>query len=676
MEYIAIYMKEATIWSSILVFLSSFAVTWGGDSATSFEPEKSLIRYRFLKEQKPHDKESLYDELMSLKGWVKGELKHLDVAKEPSSSKSSVPAKTRSTKNLSRKIQIQVPRPKTTPKPSSNSSRKEAFGALEKEARSAYRAKEFSRALSLYTDLIRMNPEPGHYLYRARCFKRLNRFEEAVQDYEKLDILNEPPTVGIELVRAYDQSGKTSNAISLGEQIYSKYPEFERIKLTLGILYKKEKHFQRAQPLLEEYLSINPDEPLALLEFGNLMEKIKKWPEALDIYNRLLEVDPRHKLGIRNRGNVLYRLKQYHDAAKELKASGLLHIPWVKKLYEVSLERANNQAKQPPLPSSTKILSKLKKPEPRPIQTITATMKPHTPKPTPKKEKASPPPRKPEPVVIQKVEIAAPKPAVDVRNAQAISPAKKVVVKDSSGLTDDSPGMKAFQDRKYHEAADLLRMEVRKKPLSLQLSEAYLQALQRVKNHEEIINEYERLQRVLPGYVNFDLEKKFYQISLNKFSTVLDGIPESHPSAFAHFLRSLAFNGLGQGEEARTSLEKASSLDSRFTRLDAGRFLWLVRVKNYQDAYYLGKELITNPSDWMYYEMARITWALGNGVESVLYLTKTVQIDPRNAEAFFLLAKIMHSLQRFEDRDVFIQKAQLLDPDSIEIRLWNQSLNN
>jgi Flp pilus assembly protein TadD len=78
----------------------------------------------------------------------------------------------------------------------------------------------------------------------------------------------------------------------------------------------------------------------------------------------------------------------------------------------------------------------------------------------------------------------------------------------------------------------------------------------------------------------------------------------------------------------------------------------------------------------MYYEMARLTWALGNGVEAVLYLTKTVQVDPNNSEAFFLLAKIMHSLQRFEDRDVFIQKAQVLDPESLDIRLWQQSIEN
>ena len=79
MEYIAHNMKVLTFYFSILVFLLMIPSRSDADSLATFEPEKSLIRYRFLKEQKPHDRESLYDELMSLKNWVTGELKQLKV---------------------------------------------------------------------------------------------------------------------------------------------------------------------------------------------------------------------------------------------------------------------------------------------------------------------------------------------------------------------------------------------------------------------------------------------------------------------------------------------------------------------------------------------------------------------------------------------------------------------
>ncbi len=664
MEYIAIAMRSSTICPSILVFLSATLAVLNADSSRSFEPEKSLIRYRFLKEQKPHDKESLYDELMSLRGWVKGELGGLDVAAEPTSSNAKKPAIKRQIYKTPVQSPVRVSSHTTQKTRKDNPVRSVAYGALEKEARSAYRSKDYQRAVSIYSDLIRMGPEEQFYLYRARSHKNLENFSEAVRDFENLDMMEQPPTVGMELVRAYSKSGQISKAISLGERLHGRYSDFARIRLTLAILYKKEKKFDRALPLFKEYLSLDPDEPLALLELGNLMEKTKKWPEALEIYNKLLKIDRRHKLGIRNRGNVLYRLKRYDDAARDLEASGQLSIPWVKKLYTDSKERAAKQTTPPSLPPPTGILTKIPKVDTAHARKLAEQIKP-VPEPTPVKAKPTPP-RKPPVVITHPIDVRMAKKLPDSLRTSAGRPATAVV----------SAGTQAFKDRKYHEAVDLLRLEVRKNPHALKLSETYLQALQRLKNYNEIINEYERLQKVLPGYVDFGLEKNFFRLSLNKFNTVLDGIPEKHPSPYAQFLRSLAFNGLGREEEARKALENAASLDPRFERPDSGSLLWLIRVKNYQDAYYLGKDLITNPSDWMYYEMARLTWALGNGVEAVLYLTKTVQVDPNNSEAFFLLAKIMHSLQRFEDRDVFIQKAQVLDPESLDIRLWQQSIEN
>ena len=126
------------------------------------------------------------------------------------------------------------------------------------------------------------------------------------------------------------------------------------------------------------------------------MEKVGNWTESLEIYNYLLEVDPGHKLAIRNRGNVLYRLKQYNDAARDLKKSGYLHIPWVQKLYEASLERSAKQARPPALPSPKGVLAKIGKRNTRTLPSKKPIIVSQMPGVSAKVDKPSTPPRKPE----------------------------------------------------------------------------------------------------------------------------------------------------------------------------------------------------------------------------------------------------------------------------------------
>jgi tetratricopeptide (TPR) repeat protein len=631
-------MKSLTIWHPFyaVLYLSLLSVpTWGSQGL--FEPEKSLIRYRFLKEQSPQDKESLYDELMALRAWISSEIKILNMREAPLSSQ--VPLRLPSQKTIKTKAPV-AKRSQLRNSPDKS----EVKGAYK-----AYKSKKFDIAVALYTALIRRHPDvQNFYLYRGRSFKKLEFYDKAIRDFEMMDLQESPATVGMELIRLYDRMKLYSKAIDLGEKLMVWYPDYSRTNLTLGIIYKKRKDFENARKVLKKYLKVKPNDPLALHELGNLHEKMREWSLALVTYNRLLKYHPNHKLGLRDRGNVHYHLKNYADAHSDLEHSDQLHIPWVKKLFRVSLSRARELGQKKP--SVSRKISK-----------------------------------RVSPVVRDK------KPEASVQDAVPVAKVVDLVVKKQSRLTPKiatsrvaqqkplkkwtTPGLKLFQAGNTAKALSKLKEEIRIYPRSLELSEAYFQCLQKLSRYDEIIQEYDRMQSFLPGHIDFSLEQNYYRLALGHWDHVLDALNKNQSSSFAQHLRSMAFQGKGQLEDAEEALFEAKSLDSRFDSRDAGRFLWLMRVKHFEMAYPLGKRLLEKPRDWLYYDMAQVAWSQGNGVEAVLYLTKTVQVQPDNSDAFFLLAQIMHSLKRFEDRDIFIQKAEVLNPGDRAIFRWKSSVN-
>ena len=641
-------MKTLTIWHSFcaVLYLSFLCIpSWASQGL--FEPEKSLIRYRFLKEQSPQDKESLYDELMALRAWISAEIKVLNMREAPLSSQVLAHLPTQKT--------IKIKAPVAQKRLAYQSTERQGPNRAEvKAAYKAYKSGKFDSAVAQYTALIRRHPDTQNfYLYRGRSFKKLDFFDKAIRDFEMLDLQESKATVGMELIRLYDRMKQYSKAINLGEKLITWHPDYARTFLTLGIIYKKTKNFDKANRVLSEYLKRDPKDALALHELGNLHEKLREWPEALEIYNRLLRHHPKHKLGLRDRGNVHYHLKHYFDAHRDLERSDQLHIPWVKKLFRVSLSRARElgQAKST---VSRKISKQVIQPSPKKI----------------KKKKSSPQERA---RAIQAVELIVKK---QPRSEPIASKPRVSRTSKSSSLKKwTTPGLKLFKSGAYAKAMHKLKKEIEIYPRSLELSEAYFQCLQKLSRYDEIILEYDRMQSFLPGHVDFSLEQNYYHLALGHWDQVLGSLNGKGRSAFAHQLRSMAFQGKGQLEDAEEALIKAKNLDSRFDSRDAGRFLWLMRVKHFEMAYPLGKRLLEKPRDWLYYDMAQVAWSQGNEVEAVLYLTKTVQVQPDNSEAFFLLAQIMHSLKRFEDRDIFIQKAEVLNPGDRAIRQWKSSNN-
>ena len=86
------------------------------------------------------------------------------------------------------------------------------------------------------------------------------------------------------------------------------------------------------------------------------------------------------------------------------------------------------------------------------------------------------------------------------------------------------------------------------------------------------------------------------------------------------------------------------------------------------------KKLIQANRPWLSFPMAVVSRALDYPVEAVLYLTQTVQDDPKNAKAYFELSQIMDQLDRPEDRDIFLQKALSIEPSNTIYKSYHQQL--
>lgn len=234
-------------------------------------------------------------------------------------------------------------------------------------------------------------------------------------------------------------------------------------------------------------------------------------------------------------------------------------------------------------------------------------------------------------------------------------------------------GMELVDTRNYQRALPILRLEVKRYPQNKEISNSLRVALQSMSLFDDILRELDRILTHHPNDYDIQLKRSFYLLESGDIEAALETtLPETDP--YALYIRATAMKKLGRFKDAQVLQKRLENLDQRFTDHQTGRFLWLVKLKDYLFAYPLGKKLIQANRPWLSFPMAIVSRALDYPVEAVLYLTQTVQDDPKNAKAYFELSQIMDQLERPEDRDIFLQKALSIEPSNDTYKSYHQQL--
>ena len=136
---------------------------------------------------------------------------------------------------------------------------------------------------------------------------------------------------------------------------------------------------------------------------------------------------------------------------------------------------------------------------------------------------------------------------------------------------------------------------------------------------DDILREFDRILTHHPDDYEIQLTRSFYLLESGEIEAALETtLPETDP--YALYIRATAMKKLGRFKDAQVLQKRLENLDQRFTDHQTGRFLWLVKLKDYLFAYPLGKKLIQANRPWLSFPMAVVSRALDYPVEAVLYL--------------------------------------------------------
>ena len=261
--------------------------------------------------------------------------------------------------------------------------------------------------------------------------------------------------------------------------------------------------------------------------------------------------------------------------------------------------------------------------------------------------------------------------ALEPKNSPSKRTKKKPAREQNAVLP--TKGMELVENRNYQRALPILRLEVKRYPQNRAISNSLRVALQSMSLFDDILRELNRILVHHPNDYKTQLTRSFYLLESGEIEAALETtLPETDP--YALYIRATAMKKLGRFKDAQVLQKRLENLDQRFIDHQTGRFLWLVKLKDYLFAYPLGKKLIQANRPWLSFPMAVVSRALDYPVEAVLYLTQTVQDDPKNAKAYFELSKIMDQLDRPEDRDIFLQKALSIEPSNDKYKSYHQQL--
>jgi tetratricopeptide (TPR) repeat protein len=155
--------------------------------------------------------------------------------------------------------------------------------------------------IQFITNLLRMNPDPNHYLERARLYTRLGKYDKALADINQaLDRVPKEPILlfrrGLvqKLLENYQEAIDDLNE---SEQLLGGRPlepeDQLAFNVTLGQCYAKFGKHEDAIEAFSKAIKAQPESLLALIERGRSYAAIEEWEKALADFSAAIESWPR-----------------------------------------------------------------------------------------------------------------------------------------------------------------------------------------------------------------------------------------------------------------------------------------------------------------------------------------------------------------------------------------------
>ncbi|EEF84741.1 tetratricopeptide repeat protein [Borreliella spielmanii] len=175
---------------------------------------------------------------------------------------------------------------------------------------------KLKEALEIINKAINLNPEKSEYLYlKASINLKSENYQNAISLYNLVIEKNpENTSAYINLAKAYEKSGNKTQAISTLEKIMNKN---NKLALNnLGILYKKEKNYQKAIEIFEKAI-INSDIE-AKYNLATTLIEINDNTRAKDLLKEYTKLKPNNPEALHALGIIEYNENNNDQTLREL----------------------------------------------------------------------------------------------------------------------------------------------------------------------------------------------------------------------------------------------------------------------------------------------------------------------------------------------------------------------
>lgn len=157
-----------------------------------------------------------------------------------------------------------------------------------------------------YQTTLKYSPDSWRVLNNlGNNYKELNKYEEALELYEKAIVLNPAYAEAYgNIAFIYEKMGKNEDALAMYKKALEVGENVIGIYNNLGIFYYNLGKFNEAIAVYHKAIETRPDYPDTYNNFGNVYEKINKLNEAAASYLKAIELKPDYAEAYYNLANL------------------------------------------------------------------------------------------------------------------------------------------------------------------------------------------------------------------------------------------------------------------------------------------------------------------------------------------------------------------------------------
>ncbi|MEG3929324.1 tetratricopeptide repeat protein [Microcoleus sp. D3_18a_C4] len=191
--------------------------------------------------------------------------------------------------------------------------------ACVREIKNCREKKDHVSALNLANKLVGIRGKAGDWLEKARCLQNLERYDEALESFDRAIELDPNDLSALVLrgnllynLKRYD------DALASFDRALELEANYQSIWALRSYVLDNLQRYDEALASFERAIEQGANYEEMWLIRGNVLNNLKRYDEALESFDRVIELDANYKLAWRIRSNVLNNLKRYDEALESV----------------------------------------------------------------------------------------------------------------------------------------------------------------------------------------------------------------------------------------------------------------------------------------------------------------------------------------------------------------------